>query len=317
MGKIKFLAVTLAALLLLTGCESMDFEFKRNTETATRVINELMSHDLPGYTIDGAYGGEWGFDNKNPDMFYTASKDSDGPLIEECRSVVDYLLELMPDVSFYNPNKVGVEANKGSAVLACMTQLQNMVEAPNDTAVISNNLEFWGHADGTEVSATFSRNTKQPMDQGAVYSYAVQVSTNTAEAGIEIASPVGANDPVAEARTYALDLIGNYRFKHPNADPYSKSNIEEALAPLASKYPQVEVTPFTDAKGRYTRIFFNHSDTESNLLPACVSIVKFDENYFGVEDPHSGYSLSYLLYSQDLPDSSQFGTTSASGCPVY
>lgn len=317
MGKIRFLAVTLATLLLLTGCESMDFEFKRNTETATRVINDLMSHDLPGYTIDGAYGGEWGFDNKNPDMFYTASKDSDGPLIEECRSVVEYLLELMPDVSFYSPSKIGVEANKRSAVLACMTQLQNMAEAPDGSTLTSNGLEFWGHSNGTSVSATFSRNTKQLIAQGAVYTYAVNVSTNTAEGDIEMYPPVGADDPVAEARTYALDLIGKYRFKHSNADPYSKSNIEEALAPLASKYPQVEVTLFTDAKGRYSRIFFNHSDTESNLLPACVSIVMFDENYFGMEDPHNGYSLSYLAYGEAISDSSQFGTASSNSCPIY
>ncbi|MEY4276611.1 MAG: hypothetical protein RIS26_1074 [Actinomycetota bacterium] len=317
MGKIKFLAVTLAALLLLTGCESADFEFKRNAETATRVINDLMSHDLPGYTIDGAYGGDWGFDYKNPDMYYTASKDSNGPLIEECRSVVDYLLELMPDLSFYNPSKVSIGTNKGSALLACVSWLQNMTDAPDATTVTSDFLEFWGHSDGTSVSATVSRSTKLPVSEGSIYKYEVQVSTNTGEADIEMYPPAGANDPVAEARTYALDLIGRYRFNHPNADPYSKSNIEEALAPLANKYPQVEVTLFTDAKGRYSRIFFNHTSTETNLLPACVSIVKFDQNYFGVEDPHSGYSLSYLAYDEDLPESSQFGTASSNSCPIY
>jgi hypothetical protein len=105
-----------------------------------------------------------------------------------------------------------------------------------------------------------------------------------------------------------LTTIGQARLANPDIDPNNATLIREALRNYQYDIP---VTPVVDTDGKIRLIEIQQSD---DVEPMCVSIAPWDEEFFGVPDPGTGYGVGSAESLQDLKDYPSFGITTRGSC---
>lgn len=281
---------------------------KNSAKDATHKAIEQM-HALspaPGYTIS-EIRVEGGFPFPITGKSFTARKTTSNSLAKECKAFIEYANRLgTSSLSDEAPSKSSPEEHLQITCVAALSGLSAI-----DDVRVSNSFNLYGfvqHENGkSTLWAGLNRETKTPVTGGSKFTYNANISAYYGE--IDLDPNIETGTP-ADKRLTILDLIGNYRVTHPQADPYDSAIIDGILKRFRDSEPKISVKNFADGSGQVTRL---HVGPTGGFLPICMSIRKFDPVFFGAPDPGKYYAIGY---GEKLSDDAEYGASATGDCPT-
>jgi hypothetical protein len=324
MKKLFVLAALLASFTIaLAGCAQLDPKYLAQKAKADAAISKLQKFTLAGYKAVGTSSGSCSIDYCNPNASFSLSKTSGTGAAAECKAFIKFghrlrVTGLAVDI---DSKAVSLAKSPAQAQIACVAAM-SLDPEPGINVVASTGFSLVGalpaNSTGTVYQMTLSRSLSKPETRNAHFDmtapplYVVQVST--AVQSKPLLDPQSWADASAHLRSHAsreaLDLIGAYRFHNPTANPYNQSSLDAALKTWTSTNTGTKLEYVRNSSGQITRLRIAPKQT-SSTLPLCVSIVKFDPAFFGVADPHTGYSVGIV---KTIDDSTPFGLATTHEC---
>ena len=302
--------IILVPLTLLIYIYFSQTEKNSAKDVAHKAIEQM--HSLTpalGYALGdiGIQGGPAPFPKTG--KTFTARKTSTNSIAKECKAFIAYANQLgTSSLSDESPSKSSPEEH---LQITCVATLSGL--AAIDDIRVSPFLNLYGFVRNENGKSTLkvdlNRETKIPVTEGSKFTYNATVSAYYGEIDLD---PNTEKDTPADKRLTILDLIGNYRVTHPQADPYDPAIIDGILKRFRDSEPKISVKNIADASGRVTRLHVATRDLPG-YLPFCMSIRKFDPVYFGTPDPGKYYAIGY---GEKLSDDAEYGASATGDCPT-
>lgn len=281
---------------------------KNSAKDATHEVIEQM-HSLapaPGYTISEIRiegGSPFPITGKS----FIARKTTSNSLGKECKAFIEYANRLgTSSLSDEAPSKSSPEEHLQITCVAALSGLSAI-----DDVRVSNSFNLYGFAQKkngkSTLWVTLNRETKTPVTGTSKFTYNANISAYYGEIDID---PNIEKDTPIDKRLTMLNLIGNYRVTHPQADPYDSAIIDAILKKFRESEPKISVKNIADVNGQITRL---HIGPNGGFLPICMSIRKFDPIFFGTPDPGRYYAIGY---DENLSNYAEYGASVTGDCPT-
>jgi len=288
-------------------------ERNENAQVSSDWINNLVESGNPdGFTelsdiVD--CGAENCIDDPDSTVTFVRLGDAESNAYDVCASAVAFgfangatAWSIAPDYS-----RIPLESAEDPAANAmCVTSLADYPQliAPNgiDSAVF----RLVGVGDVPFQMDLIEIQTGTASPDPGLFNYRFTVSTTFVPDDL-----LPGQDQLSDGTHELNDLlttIGQARLANPDIDPNNATLIREALRNYQYDIP---VTPVVDADGKIRLIEIQQSDDGE---PMCVSLAPWDEEFFGIADPGTGYGVGSAESLQDLKDYPSFGTTARGSC---
>ncbi len=299
------IVVPLALLMYIYSSQT----WKDSAKDATHKTIEQM-HSLapaPGYTLGeiGIQGGPAPFPKTG--KTFTARKTSSSSIAKECKAFIAYARQLgTSSLSDETPSKSSPNEHLQITCVATLSGLSAI-----DDVRVSSTFNLYGfvqHENGkSTLKVDLNRETITPVNKRSNFTYNANISAYYGEIDLDPNTETGTP---ADERLTILDLIGNYRVTHPQADPYDPAIIDGILKKFRASESKISVKNIADASGQVTRL---HVRPTGGYLPFCMSVRKFNPAYFGTPDPGRYYAIGY---GEKLSDDAEYGASATGDCPT-
>jgi len=274
-------SLSVAMALVLSGCATSDPEYEEKNNQAKAAIAKIRETPFPaGYEIiggsEGIYSWYLGDVTRIADVSIQIQKSSTDSFGSKCKEIINYFFAIG---------------------LTKLTPTQDDNSSPSRTeyqlnCVLSSPAYFFGstNVDGvkTRIEASFSR-----LGSKSLATITTKLGWGDDAEGLPYASGDMRSDLVRGAES-ALERIAKYRANHPNEEPYSEASVRAALQDFDTEHPTLTLSIEPNAQGLVTRIGLEITDEPAmGLCPISMSIKVFDAEFFGIEDPGTGYKFRY------------------------
>jgi hypothetical protein len=281
--------VTLVAMsLTASGC--VPLSGSGNTNSA---IEKIAQKPMPGFFIAAKSSGDSfcalaSYCSVNASAEFTADKPYESRM-DLCEDLIKWAPAIGVDSWLYDPDYIAlpIKGHEGAAQFACID---------------ASNFALSGSTDDVRwmLSPTLDR-------------YMVTTIMSN-EGGIDdprmtLKSWDDARAELFDGTRRYMDILSaleTYRLAHPDQDPASMKTVMAALKPLKLD-SALEVIKDAEGKAHYISI-----PADQVMLAACLNIKPFDEKYFQMKNPGSGFVGLYL--TEDRPVIDEFGYITPGEC---
>ncbi|NBY15183.1 MAG: hypothetical protein EBQ72_02385 [Actinobacteria bacterium] len=242
---------------------------------------------------------------------FNLTRSSTNPVADECKKINAYAKRLgVASLSDDFPTKIFA---KNQLQFVCVNSLNSV----GTEIGVSTSFNLYGiYQDGKDkfqLVVSLNRETKLPVKAGSKYRYNGTVSLYFKQTEID---PNTSKDQPVDGNLSVLNAIGQYRFTHPNSDPYSSANVGSALRDFSKSNKEISIKQIPDSGGQITHLELVATDSPKGeqSFPYCMSIRKFDPKHFGTPDPGKYVAVGYVWA---LSRESHFGEIATGTCPKW
>lgn len=282
--------VTLAAVSIsITGCVPMPASLATNA-----AIEEIIQKPMPGFFLTSASNGDQicapaSYCNVNAIAEFTADKPYETRMAL-CEDLLAWAPSIGADSWLFDPDYVAlpIAGREGAAHFACLDIAGNfslagttkgvrwMLSASEDSYVVSTSMSTDGGIDDLRIALKTWDEARAEMFDGT--------------------------------RRYMdiLSALETYRLAHPEQDPASMETVTAALKPLQLDDSLVVIKD-SDGKAHYISL-----PADQVMLAACLNIKPFDEEFFQMKNPGSGFVAHHVPEGQPAID--EFGYIASGAC---
>lgn len=286
--KLVTLATLAAVSLSATGCVPLSGSGATNS-----AIEKLGQKPMPGFFITATSTGDSicalaSYCSVNAMAEFTADKPYETRM-DLCEDLIKWAPAIGADSWLYDPDYIAlpIEGHEGAAQFAC-------IDAGNFALAGSTDEVRW-------------------MLSPALDRYSVTTIMSN-EGGIDdermtLKTWDDARSQLFDGTRRYMDILSTletYRLAHPGQDPASMKTVVAALKPLKLD-DSLEIVK--DAKGNAHYISIPADEV---MLAACLNIKPFDEKYFQMKNPGSGFVGLYLSEDRSIID--EFGYITPGTC---
>lgn len=304
--------------LTATLTPAFNADFNSKASLSSELVKEIRESAIAGFEISPIRGSSYGIDYVNPDSSFTMTrKTTTANFPGDCKKLIAWGKSLGATGFMFDPiNKlIPFEGHEAQAQIACSYAFSLAEMKPGQAEsfgstmfIIRGTYSSGGKSAPLDIQTNLASNPTEAKP----YALFVGVTTGLNFGEGEITAD-GADEQTWD-QSYVkyqsvLNALGAYRKAHSTNSFFTVATFAVATKDIKG----LTLKPQVSSDGKVRLYYAKNADSNSMMMPMCVSAAPWDAAFAGVNDPGNGYVFGFRQENSNLE---KFGIAFPGECPV-